>query len=491
MGSHNEIEIKNEYYSFGKKAKTTSLVILAIGVILFAFGVFQQSHKGDTLCCTDHKTATKVEAKAYAEKHGNTHDASHSEEANAEKADSHTEGDKGHEHDAQGDGSHVIDHVGGHDHAQPWTARVWTNLMMNSYWFLIISVCALFFVAVQYIANAGWAIAIKRVPEAIATLIPYFLGALVLVLFFGKNEIYHWAQYFTDMEAGTKGVKFDKILDGKSPFLNTGWLIFGTGIIGLIWIYFGWRLRTLSKQEDALENHDRAIKTPIFIKSIKNSAAFTFIFAFSLSILSWLIVMSVDAHWFSTIFSIYNFAVGWVSALTIICMFVLFLKKMGYLKLVTDEHVHDIGKFMFAFTIFWAYIWVSQYLLIWYANIPEENFYYDTRYYPEWKPHFLINVVLNFLAPFLILMSRDAKRNPSMLMLAAAFILIGKWNDLYLMVMPGSIGAGAGIGALEIGTTMMFAGFFIFMVHRSLTKRSLVPVNHPYIEESAHHEVGP
>lgn len=484
MGHHNEIEIKNEYYSFSKKAKTTSLVILAIGVILFAIGVFNQSHNTDVLCCIDHKTATNVEAEAYAQKHGTSHAEGHSAKTDSPDNASET-------HAAHGEESHASSGHDKHYHTQPWTARIWTNLMMNSYWFLIISVCALFFVGLQYIANAGWAIAIKRVPEAIATLIPYFLGVLVVVLFFGKNEIYHWAQYFTDMAAGKEGVAYDKILEGKSGFLNNGWLIIGTLVIGLIWIYFGWRLRTLSKEEDALENHNRATKTPIFIKSIKNSAAFTFMFAFSFSILSWLIVMSVDAHWFSTIFSIYNFAVGWVSALTIICMFVLFLKKMGYLKLVTDEHVHDIGKFMFAFTIFWAYIWVSQYLLIWYANISEEGFYYHTRYYPEWKPHFALNVIINFLAPFLILMTRNAKRNPNMLILAATFILIGKWNDLYLMIMPGSIGAGAGIGALEIGTTMMFAGFFIFMVHRSLTKRSLVPVNHPYIEESAHHDVGP
>jgi hypothetical protein len=227
-----------------------------------------------------------------------------------------------------------------------------------------------------------------------------------------------------------------------------------------------------------------------YLKSIRLSAAFLVIFAFSFSILSWMIMMSIDAHWFSTIFSVYNFAIAFVTGLTVLMFFTLYLKSKGYLEIVSDEVIHDLGKFMFAFSIFWAYIWLAQFLLIWYANLPEEVVYYDARLTEQFKPLFLTNVVMNFALPFLILMMRNAKRNPKVLLVAGSIILLGHWLDMYLMVMPGTLGDKSGFGLLEIGMTIAFAGLFIYVVLQGLSKANLIAKNHPFLLESANHDVG-
>jgi len=247
----------------------------------------------------------------------------------------------------------------------------------------------------------------------------------------------------------------------------------------------GMKLRKLSIQEDTAEKGTLFF----FKKSIRWSAGFSVIYGFTISVVAWLFIMSIDAHWYSTIFGVYNFATGWVSALTIICLFVIYLKSEGYLKIVSDEHVHDLGKFMFAFSIFWAYIWLSQYLLIWYAHFPEEMAYFQIRY-ENYKFYFFVNLILNFITPFLVLMMRNAKRNRWVLAIAGALMLAGHYNDVWLMVIPGVYGTGMHMDMLEIGTMLLLGGIFVYWVLVALTKRGLIAVNHPYIEESANHDVG-
>jgi hypothetical protein len=459
MAQSHHIEIKEEKFVFSDKAKKFSFTLIGIGLILSIIGIFtipREHHHADT---------------------------AHAHHENLQTADAGN-----HDiHDRWGD--HQINNpapppptedAGAH---KSWYARIYANLLLNGYFFLLLAVGGLFFVGLQYIANAGWATALKRVPEAMATFLPIAAIVMIIAIILGKNELYHWVHYeHENLSPGETG--YDKILASKSWFLNTPIMIVGIILIPLIWYLFGQKLKSLSLLEDKTGGEEP------FRKSIKWSAAFTFIYAFSFSVLSWWVIMSIDSHWYSTIFSVYNFATGWVSTLAVITLLVLFLKSKGYLEIVTDEHIHDLGKFVFAFSIFWAYLWISQMLLIWYAQIPEEVMYYQMRLETKWKAMFYIVPFLNFIVPFLILMTRDAKRNTKVLSIIGLIILIGHWGDIYLMIMPGSIGSLAHIGFLEVGMTLFFSGIFIYWVLNALTKQSLIAVNHPYIEESAHHDVG-
>lgn len=459
MGHHYITEIKEEKFEFTTRSRIFVTAILVLGIILAAIGAMQVSSPA--------ADSTEKHAMAQVDDHGHDHDQTGTDHA----ASSH-------------DGEAVTGHGSEKASGSNGTARIWANLLLNSYYFLLFGMGALFFWAVNYAANAGWSTLVKRVVEAISSyIIP---GALVLlvVIIAGGDHIYHWVQYqklgLTESDAG-----YDALLDGKKWFLNKRWLYAGVGIIALLWIAFRFMLRRFSLREDQEGG------TKYHIKSIRYSAGFLAFFAFSFSIFSWIVVMSIDAHWFSTIFSVYNFAVTFVTGMAILGLFVIYLKSKGYMEVVSDEVVHDIGKFMFAFSIFWAYIWLAQYLLIWYANLPEETIYYDIRLNNQvFEPLFLTNIVMCFILPFLVLMMRNAKRNPKVMILAASIILVGHWLDMYLMVMPGVLGTAASIGLVEIGTTMAFAGLFIYIVLNTLSKTPLYPKNHPFLLESANHDVG-
>jgi hypothetical protein len=354
--------------------------------------------------------------------------------------------------------------------------RIWANLLINSYYFSGFAIIGTFFIAVLSLANAGWHIGIKRVPEAIAAFLPIGALLLALVFIFGKHDLYHWTH---------EGIMdTDKILAGKQAYLNVPFLVGRVLVIFAVWILLSWLIRKASREED---DHGGTVYLD---KTVKYSAIFTFFFAFTMSMLSWDLIMSLEPHWFSTMFSVYNFATLWVSGIAVITLFVLFLKKEGYLQFVNDDILHDLGKLMFAFSIFWTYIWFSQFMLIWYANLPEESVYFYERVTPHWKPYFLINLAINFVFPFFVLMTRDAKRNKTVLAITAIVLFLGHYNDVFLMVMPGTVGDYAHIGLVEIGITLIFAACFIFVVLTALARANIFPKKHPYLLESLQHDVG-
>jgi Ni/Fe-hydrogenase subunit HybB-like protein len=197
--------------------------------------------------------------------------------------------------------------------------------------------------------------------------------------------------------------------------------------------------------------------------------------------------MSIDAHWYSTMYSWYTFASTFVAGVALIALFVVFLKNNGYLEYTTHEHLHDIGKFMFAFSIFWTYLWFSQFMLIWYANIPEETVYFKPRAEGIYSGIFWMMFIINFIAPILILMSRDAKRNYTVMTFMALLIIFGHWLDFYQMVFPAVSPDHVPLILYDFGIALGFAGLIMFFTGRALTKAPLLAKNHPFVKESLIH----
>ena len=359
----------------------------------------------------------------------------------------------------------------------------WTSLLFNNYFFLGISIFAVFFVALQHVAEAGWSTAIKRVPEAIMTFLPYACAVMIFIVIAAIlhwNHIYHW------MEEGimTEGApNYDKIIAGKEAYLSPIFFLVRSIIYVTVWIYCAKRLRDISLQGDL----EGGIGEKSYNKGITVSAWFIVFFAVSSSTASWDWIMSIDTHWFSTLFGWYIFSEWSAIGFTTILLFCLFLKKQGYLEYLNESIIHDLGKWVFAFSIVWTYMWFSQFMLIWYANIPEEVTYFMERIeLPNYRFLFWFSAAINFVVPTIMLMSRDAKRNTNLLITASITILIGHWINSYLLFAPGTLHDHGHLGFTELGMGLGFLGLFLFVVFRSLTTRSLEIKHHPFLEESKH-----
>ncbi len=361
--------------------------------------------------------------------------------------------------------------------------RLLTNGLINSFFFFAIGLGALFFLALQYATETGWYASVKRVIEAVAGYLPYGMAMLALTLltitFMKGAHIYLWM----DPEYTTEGSHhYDSIIAGKAAYLNPIFFWIRTLVYMAVYYLFlrGFRMRSLEE--------DRIGGTDLHFKNYRKAATFLVFFAVFSSTSAWDWLMSIDVHWFSTLFGWYTFAGMWVSTMTVLVMLTLYLKKLGYLPKVNDSHIHDLGKWTFATSFLWSYLWFSQFMLIWYANIGEEVVYYITRI-EHYKVMYFGMFLINFAFPMLILMSRDAKRNAGILSFVGVIILIGHWLDVYIMVSAGSLGQSAKIGFLEIGMAVLVAGFFIRVILNNLTKAPLTPVNHPFLDESIHHEI--
>ena len=362
--------------------------------------------------------------------------------------------------------------------------RIWANLLVNSYFFVGIGLMGTLWMAIQYVSEAGWSSGFKRVPEAISQFL--FVGGpiLLITLFAGSHSlhlhhIYHWMDPQLMDPASDH---YDSIIAGKAAYLNEPFFYARSVIYILIWCAFTWFFRKQSLKEE-IEGG-----VSIHKKNYGYAAAFLVFYGVTSSTASWDWMMSIDTHWFSTLFGWYNFATFFVTGITFFALIVMSLKRNGYLEDINEEHLQDLGKFMFGASVFWGYLWFSQFMLIWYANIPEEVTYFQDR----WKNYQFVwgaLPVLNLFLPMLLLMDKAAKRNMNMMTITGVIIVVGHWLDVFQMVMPGSVKADWGIGILEIGMFLGFLGMFLFVVHRSLAKAPLVAKNHPYLEEAKHHHV--
>jgi hypothetical protein len=416
--------------------------------------------------------------------------------------------------------------------------RFWTNVLHNSVFFTGIAIMATFFMAASITAYAGWYTAFKRVFESFSTfLLPGFILMVLIgiVVFMKGNHLYHWNDEATRTT--------DLIIKGKAGFLSKYWYLFGTFIIGGAYIFLAQKIRTLSVEEESETNQDN-FTTHRLIR--KYAAAFLPIFGFTSVVLIWQWVMSIDSHWYSTMFAWYSLASLFVAMMCLVALTLLYLRSNGYYQNLSKHHIHDVGKFIFGISVFWTYLWFSQFMLIWYANIGEETIYFKERY-DKYPVIFFGNLLINFALPFLVLLRNDAKWKKGSLGFIAIAVFLGHWLDYFLMIKPGALHTAHELGGhsaegheavghaaeqvaghaatavaehghevvaqgheaaahgaeamssivsgftfpglLELGTMLGFLGLFFYIVLNSLSKVNLTSQKDPYVGESLHHHV--
>ena len=362
-------------------------------------------------------------------------------------------------------------------------ARFWASLLQNSVYFLLTVNAVMFFICATTLVWGGWQMSFRRVSEAITTCIPVvgvIAFIIMAVLIFGDSHIlYQWAD--------ANKVAGDASLSHKSGFLNKSFFIIWTIITIVGWSLLARKIRQMSHSIDNKKLSIEEGKKYVWDNTVW-SAVYIVLFALTvMSSIPWLWLMSLNAHWYSTMYSWYTFASTFVSGLALITIFVVFLKNLGYLELTNREHLHDLGKFLFAFSIFWTYLWFDQFMLIWYANIPEETIYFKVRMQGAYRGMFFLNLIINFLAPFLILMTRKSKRNYGTITMISVLLLFGHWLDFYQMVMPAASPGKVPFMLLDLGIALGFVGLIMFVTARALARHSLYAKNHPFLKESIIH----
>jgi len=450
-------------YKISNRLKIGAIVLIILGLLGVGYG-FWDSHHYQTvddvkvLLADEHHEGDHAEAAHATEMHG---DSQHMSEA-------HDNGN--HESAADGHEKSHEEHVLHQIHNRPWAA-----LYVGAFFFFMIALGVLAFYAIQYAAQAGWSPVLFRVMEAITAYV--FPGAvIVLLIAVASGTIGHYNLFvWMDPEV----VEHDKLIQGKSSYLNLTWFI----IRGIIFIS-GWVLYRQFARKFSLQQ-DKADDNKNFKKNFRISAGFLVFYIYTESMMSWDWIMSVDPHWFSTLFGWYVFASMFVSGITVIALMTIYLKSKGLLEFVNDSHIHDLAKFMFGISIFWTYLWFSQFMLIWYSNIPEEVTYFVTRI-EHYKLPFFGMVALNFVFPLLLLMNSDYKRIPWFVVMTGVVILCGHYLDVFNMIMPATVVDRWFIGIPEIGAICLFGGLFLLVVFSSLTKAPLLAKGNPFIKESEH-----
>jgi hypothetical protein len=357
--------------------------------------------------------------------------------------------------------------------------KPWAALYVACIFFMLISLGVLAFYAIQQVSQAGWSPVLFRVMQGITAYLP--IGSVIFFIFLilcgmHFNHLFPW---LTEGVTDPSKPNYDHMIAGKSGYLNFPFWIIRAAVFLL-----GWNLYRYLSRKNCLAQ-EAADDNRFYTKNFKISAGFLVFFIVSESIMSWDWIMSIDPHWFSTLFGWYVFGSFFVSGITAILMVSLYLKGKGYLEHVNTSHIHDLAKYIFGFSIFWTYLWFAQFMLIWYANIPEEVTYFVTRINVYNLPFFGA-LVMNFVFPILILMNTDFKRITWVLVMAGIVVLAGHYIDFFNMIMPSSVGDQWFIGISEISSVFFFLGLFIFIVFTALTKSPLLPKRNPYIEESKH-----
>lgn len=435
-------------YTFSSKLKMFSIVLMVLGMLGMAYGFLSAP-----------KTTEEVKAMMHQEE-GHSATTSHvsQTDANANSADHTTAAAE-----EQAHAEHLLHQA---------QNRPWTAFFISAFFFLMIAVTVLVFYSIQWAAQAGWSIVLFRVMEAItAYILP---GSVLLFLFFlasgmHLNHMYAWMA----PEAAT-----DEIIQGKVWWLNVpGWLI-RSAIYLTVYNVFRFLLRKNSLALDSTGD----IK--IYKRNFSLAVAFIVIFGILELFMSFDWLMSLDPHWYSQLYSFYVFASMLVSGITVIALVTIYMRSKGFLPFVNDSHLHDLAKYMFGFSIFWAYFFFSQFMLQWYANLPEEAAYFHPRLIGSYQLLFIGMIVLNFVFPILLLINSDFKRVPWFIVFTGLIILIGHYIDIFQLISPATVGNSWFIGIPELGSLAFFIGLFIFVVFTAMTKVPLLAKENPFMKES-------
>jgi len=330
--------------------------------------------------------------------------------------------------------------------------------------------------AAHYVAYGGWWVVIKRIPESVTRLTPFYGVILLAVIIFGGPYLYEYRN--------AAAVAADPIIQGKMAYLNLPFMLIRFVFFVSTLAFLAFKMRESSVLEDKQPYGDLTY----YKKNLTYGSIYLIVFAVYILISAWDWIMSLDVHWFSTMDGWYVFASFWVSAAAALTLIIIYLKNQGYLKEVNANHIHNMGLIMFAFSVFWTYLLFDQYMLQWYANIPEETVYYQFRL-DHYRWVFYSIWLINFFTPFLVLMKREQKRKMKVMTYVAVIILIGHFVDYFLMVFPSVMKANWSIGLVELLTPCAFVGIYIFVAFTGLTKAPLVPKNNPMLKESLHHHI--
>lgn len=354
--------------------------------------------------------------------------------------------------------------------------RAWVAFLHNHFYFMCLGLGGLFFSAIQWVTGAVWSVPVRRVSEAFTAYLPCVAVTFVMICF-GIPYLYLWSH--------PGHVQGNLVLEGKVAYLNIPFFSVRNLIAIILWVFFSKKMIGYSLAQD--ESKDPVLSR----KNRVLSPVFLIVFAITFTMVSFDQLMSLDPTWFSTIFGVYCFSGLFYSNLAATCLLTLYLMKEGVLShFVNENHLHDLGKFLFAFTIFWAYIAFSQFMLIWYANLPEETGYFIHRFNGYWFWVSIFLLVGKFLLPFFVLLPREAKRNQKILLFISVFMLVAQWIDVLWMVQPEFFKTGPRIGWIELGVLMGFIGLFGLVVSHFLARHNVIALGDPFLLESSvsHHQ---
>jgi hypothetical protein len=451
-------------YSFESGTKSKILITFVIGVLILLLGIGLNVLKSGKSSEHDAHTAAQHDEVNAEQPAGNSASAMQSLQAHLE------------------DGAATAAHEDAHHKPVTLKAKLLANFYSLFLFGFYIALTALFFIAAATIAWGGWQIQIQKIPLAMTRNIFVFLAILFLCFVFFKHDLFEWThEYLYNKDSDT----FDPILAMKRDYLNMPrfWVFFGIQVLAAGGMAYLW-WKNLTRQ-------DIKPSLKLFSQSRTYAAVTIVLIAFVISTFAtWDWSMSIQPHWYSTLFPWYTMASAAVTMFSIVLLIILHLKSKGALPKVNENHIHDVAKLMFAISVFWTYLFFAQYMLIWYGNIPEETtFFINRRQLDNYGILFHLTLIINFVLPLLILMKRDSKRNVRVTMIMAVILILGHWMDFYLMVGPPLVPSG-GFGLISLGALLIVGSLFTFVTLMSLSKvKDLASTTHPYVKESYNHHI--